>query len=366
MTTAIIAPIGNKRVKSRKEAFLKLISDNKNKRWYVCSHDNPDPDSIASCIGMIHILTFLGVEDCRVVYCGEIGSPQNRAMVNVLQIHMHRWETEEPPSDAMFIFLDCAFGQKNMSIKETPSVIVDHHKITTGQNRDICYIQDEVGACSTLIFDLALSINSSEHIDGISQCFDPDENHIEELATALAIGIKTDTLDFLTETTTPEDFHAFRVLSQHLSDEKFNKIINYEIPPYVFDFEQIAWQNKRPEFQPHFITGLGYIDEAKSDCIPAIADKFKQLQGVQTVVVFGIVDNTLRASVRTSSASIDCQNLCDEIFGKGSGGSKHGIGGARVHLNVFCPAEMNAADKNSLWLLIKNQIESRFERTTTK
>lgn len=365
----ILSPIGNRRIKTKKDAFVKLVSEHKEKRWIICSHDNPDPDSIASCLGMVHILSFLGVEDSIVTYCGEISHPQNKAMINVLQLRITKWEDLEPSedADAIYVFVDCSFGQKNMSIKQMPNLVVDHHKILIN-NKEVLFIHDEVGACSTLILDLALSI-TLENTEGEEtealQCFDPDEEGTKELATALAIGIKTDTLDFLNETTTGDDFQAFRLLGRHMSDEKFQRIVNYEFPPYVLDYEQIAWTNKNLK-GPHFITGLGYVDESKSDCIPTIADKFMRLQGVQTVVVYGIVNRGIRSSVRTSSASLDCKTLCDEVFGKGNGGAKHGIGGARVPFNIFFPQEMSKEDRESLWSLLRAQIEGRFEQATTK
>lgn len=365
----MLSPLGNRRIKAKKDAFLKIVNENKDKKWVVCSHDNPDPDSIASCLGMFQILHFLGVDDKVVTYCGEISHPQNRAMINVLQLRITKWEDLEIPNDAIFVFVDCSFNQKNMSIKHSPRIVVDHHKIQTN-NKEVLFLHDEVGACSTLVLDLALTITQQEPGDieevPTLQCFDPDEEGTKELATALAIGIKTDTLDFLNETTTETDFQAFRLLGRHLSNEKFGRIVNYEFPPYVLDYEQTAWENKRPEYQPHFITGLGFVDESKSDCIPTIADKFMRLQGVQTVVVYGIVESSIRASVRTSSASLDCQTLCDDVFGKGNGGAKHGVGGARVPFNVFSPVELTAEHRQQLWSLVKAQIESRFERATTK
>ena len=365
----MLSPIGNRRIKAKKDAFLKLVEERKDKKWIICSHDNPDPDSIASCLGMIHILTFLGVEDQVVTYCGEVSHPQNRAMINVLGLRITKWEDIKPPDDAVYVFIDCSFGQKNISIEHKPSLVVDHHKIST-TDKDILFLHDEVGACSTLVLDLALSITYSKESEteenGTEQCFDPDEEGTKELATALAIGIKTDTLDFLNETTTENDFQAFRLLGKHLSDEKFGRIVNYEFPPYVLDYEKTAWENKRSEYVPHFITGLGYVDESKSDCIPTIADKFMRLQGVQTIVVYGIVENCIRASVRTSSAALDCQTLCDDVFGKGNGGAKHGIGGARVPFNVFFTQEMSPEDRESFWSLVKSQVEGRFERATTK
>lgn len=366
----MLSPIGNRRIKAKKEAFVKLVHEHREKKWIICSHDNPDPDSIASCLGMSHILGFLGIEDKVVTYCGEISHPQNRAMINVLQLQITKWRDVESPDEAIYVFIDCSYGQKNMSINQMPRIVIDHHKISTS-NKEVLFLHDEVGACSTLILDLALLVTNETETETEAeietlQCFDPDEEGTKELSTALAIGIKTDTLDFLNETTTADDFQAFRLLGRHLSDEKFGRIVNYEFPPYVLDYEQTAWKNKRPEFQPHFITGLGYVDETKSDCIPTIADKFMRLQGVQTVIVYGVVENSVRASVRTSSAALDCQTLCDDVFGKGNGGAKHGIGGARVLFNIFFPLEMNTEDRALLWTLIKSQIEGRFERATTK
>lgn len=367
----MLSPIGNRRIKAKKDAFVKLVDEHKDKRWVICSHDNPDPDSIASCWGMVHILGFLGVEDTVMTYCGEISHPQNRAMLNVLAISLKKWEDLKPPDDAVYVFVDCSFGQKHISIRNKPRLVVDHHKIST-IDKEILFLHDEVGACSTLILDLALLVTHSKESEaeagenGMQQCFDPDEDGTKELATALAIGIKADTLDFLNETTTENDYQAFRLLGKHLSDEKFGRIVNYEFPPYVLDYEKTAWENKRPEYVPHFITGLKYIDDSKSDCIPTIADKLMRLQGVQTVVVYGIVANCIRASVRTSSAALDCQTLCDDVFGKGNGGAKHGIGGARVPFNVFFTQEMSHDDRESFWSLVKSQVEGRFERATTK
>lgn len=362
----MLSPIGNKRVKSKKDQFCKLVAANKEKRWFVCSHDNPDPDSLGSCLGVVRILNFLGVENVEIIYCGEISHPQNRAMQNILQLRVKKWENGEDTSEDMFIFVDCSYNQKNMSIKKIPNVVIDHHKISTS-NKDVLYVHDEVGACSSLVLDLALGITKqADSEEGTEQCFDPDEEGNKELATALAIGIKTDTIDFLSEATTNDDIQAFRFLARHLSDEKFNSIVNYEYPPYVLDYEQIAWKNKGSDYTPHLITGLEFVDEPKSDCIPAIADKFMRIAGVQTAVVYAVVNNTIRASIRTSSAALDCQSLCDEVFGKGNGGSKHGIGGARVQFNVFDPSSMNEEDRNSLWKLVQSQIEGKFSRATTK
>jgi nanoRNase/pAp phosphatase (c-di-AMP/oligoRNAs hydrolase) len=250
-----------------------------------------------------------------------------------------------------------------MSIPFEPDIIIDHHKMVP--SKGAISIHEEVGACSTLIVELMLSL-TVEQEGTIAHCFDVDMDDMKEIATALAIGIKTDTLDFLTETTTDDDFKAYKLLSRHFSDDKFQRIVNYELPPYVFDAERSAWEHKT-HAPPNLIAGLGYIDDSRSDCIPYLADKFMRLQGIQTVVVYGIVGNAIRGSIRTASATLDAENLLDELFGKGNGGTKHGIGGAKAEIpNVFDLLAMDDDERSRFWDLLKASLERKFAKITEK
>jgi len=204
----LLEPIGNKRIKARIDAFSKLVLDNKDKTWYICSHDNPDPDSIASSLGIKRILNFLGVESTKIVYCGEISHPQNRALVNVLQLRIDQWEGLTEDNDCMFVFVDCSAGQKNMSIKKEPAIVVDHHKITTGK-KDILFLHDEVGACSTLVLDLALSL--TKEVAG-------DLENITNEAALIAIRKNKDKIDM-------SDFEESRdiILMGHVREETISE-----------------------------------------------------------------------------------------------------------------------------------------------
>jgi len=56
-----IKPMGNKKVKQKVKDFCKFVDENKAKKFYICSHDNPD--SIGSSFGMSRIFHFLGVQE---------------------------------------------------------------------------------------------------------------------------------------------------------------------------------------------------------------------------------------------------------------------------------------------------------------
>lgn len=352
--------VANKKIKAKKEAFLSAVQENKTKKFFVCSHDNPDPDSLACCFAMKRILNFLGVEDVELLFCGEISHPQNRAMKRVLDIQIKRVTkntdiysgTEKP----FVIFVDCCPGQNNVSLGLEANIAFDHHKVSAP--KQTLWIHDDVGACSTLICDLLFSLTDNEQ-----NCFDPDDELCRKVATALAVGIKTDTLDFLSENTNDDDFKAYKLLSPYIISDKFYGILNYELPAYMFDYETIAWQNKQ-SYPPYFITGLGFLEEQRSDCIPYLADKMMRMEGIQTVVVYGIIENEIKASIRTRTQ--DVQLLINEVFGENSGGGKTGIGGVRLNLGVFSTEDMEKSDRELIWNLTKNTIERRFKKAAEK
>lgn len=358
-----LEPIGNKKVKQKKDLFYKFIDEHKKSRFVICTHDNPDPDAIASGFGIMRILNFFGIEVFGLFYCGEISHPQNRAMQNILNIPLQKWNkaTEQLINhEDIFIFVDSTGNnQKNMSIPFNPKIVIDHHKLHAP--KDILFIHDEVGACSTLVTDLMLSappISDSVSTES-SFCFDPDHDDMSEIITALAVGIKSDTIDFRRDTTTEDDFRAYKLLSKFLSEDRFSRISNYELPSYTFDYEEIAWKN-RVQVGPNLITGLGYLDISRTDVIPYLADKMMRLQGVQTVVVYAVVNNTVRGSIRTVSTTVDADTLCTELFGDGNGGGKHGSAGATVPVTFFNISEFDENEKSQFWTLTKSTIEGKF------
>ena len=55
-------------------------------RALVLTHDNPDPDSMASAVALAHLLEKLAGIPAVVAYGGIVGRAENRAMVRVLKL----------------------------------------------------------------------------------------------------------------------------------------------------------------------------------------------------------------------------------------------------------------------------------------
>ena len=365
--------VGNKRVKQKYNQLVSFLQENSDKSFYVCSHDAPDPDSLASGAAMLKILNFFDINAKYVYYCKEISHAQTKAMQNILQLPVRKWtdaiEQEarqaEDENEPIFIFVDCGGGsQNNMSIPFKPHIVVDHHK--TPPVAPIT-IHDEVGACSTLMLDIMLNIPPKEIDEKPQFCFDHEADGMADLCTSLAVGIKTDTIAFIKEGTTEYDFNAHQILTRYMSRDKFYRVDNYELPEYMFDYEKIAWENKNL-MNPKIISGLGFLKASHGDCIPYIAERFMRLEGIQTVVVFAIIESEemkIRAAVRTTSAAYDCDVLTKEIFGEENGGAKQGAGGALVNLDYDIDL-LDENDREKLWELQKSQITKKFLRVANK
>lgn len=349
-------------VTDKKDQFLDLIEKNKNKTFWIVTHDNPDPDAIASAFAIKVLLKFLGVSS-EIFYHGEIDF-RNSAMQNVLKIpikHISNKETDKQ-IDKFVIFVDCASSkQQNVSIDFEPNIAIDHHK-TLPDNPNTLFIHEDIGSCSALITNLIIEIEKTKS----NKIFDPDDNDkISNLATALSIGIKTDTLDFTQEQTAEIDHEAYRFLIKLADKDKFKKIVNYELPPYVFESINVAWENRASK-NPNFIAGLGFLDESRKGCISYLADLFMRLPGIQTALVYAVIGDQIICSGRTNSAAFDEQSLINAVFGQGMGGGKEGMFGAKTEFDIFKPSDMEDEDKTKLWELVKRTIEKRFHKFTEK
>jgi len=103
------------------------------------------------------------------------------------------------------------------------------------------------------------------------------------------------------------------------------------------------------------ISNVGFI--ANRDAIAEAADFLLRLEGITTVLVFGIVDDRIEISARTRDVRVNIGNVMKEAFGEiGSGGGHPQAGGARIPLGIF----KLARDKTSLLRLVEEAITEKF------
>jgi len=82
-----------------------------------------------------------------------------------------------------------------------------------------------------------------------------------------------------------------------------------------------------------------------------------RLEGITTVLVFGIVDDKIEISARTRDVRVNIGAILREAFGDmGTGGGHARAGGARIKLGIFTLAK----DKSSLLKLVEEAITEKF------
>ena len=123
-------------------------------RLVVVSHVNPDPDSLASMLGLKAL-----IESCQqgkpvtLTVDGMIARAENRAMVEMIPIPLVPVETASVDAETAVIMVDSQpYTGRRFSEELAPQVVIDHHE-TGGDLNGVIFqdIRDHLGATSTMV-----------------------------------------------------------------------------------------------------------------------------------------------------------------------------------------------------------------------
>lgn len=297
------------------------------KEIHFVIHNFPDPDAIASALGMQHYMKSLGFKPGQIYYSGEISHPQNKSMITSLNIDLINYEDNPFEKSSKIILLDTSnvgIGSNQTAVSPDHVdiiAVVDHHKgkHPKGAKIDCRY----VGATSSIIWEYLAKSNYD---------FESDEG--KYVATALVTGISTDTNSLTSDAVSDLDFEAFKNLIKKIDRQKHVLIQEYPLPPYLFDLRQRAFidENKMIE-ESTIVSGIGIISQSKRDALPIIADEFLRMTGITTSVVFAVIEDYIDISVRSKNITLDVGDFVQKVFGEGGG--KQGSGRARIPLGFF-------------------------------
>ncbi|CAB49177.1 DHH family phosphoesterase [Pyrococcus abyssi] len=351
--TAIIKAVVEtvEKIGEKKNAFKLLQKLNEIKErtdsLLIVMHDNPDPDSMASASALAVIAQSVGLRP-QIVYGGDITHHQNRAMVNVLGMEFKkvlRGSYEIKRYDAIAI-VD-AQPNGNITILDDDDlkrveIIVDHHQILQNLREKLspnCFvdIRTDVNATSSIMVEYlkALEIPITD-----------------TLATALFYGMYIDTKKF--SKLSRVDISAIEFLTGKVNYELLDKIEFPDISTETAEILARAILNRKM-YKNVIISNVGFI--ANRDAIAEAADFLLRLEGITTVLVFGIVDDRIEISARTRDVRVNIGKVMKEAFGEiGSGGGHAQMGGARIPLGIFKLAK----DKTSLLRLVEEAITEKF------
>jgi nanoRNase/pAp phosphatase (c-di-AMP/oligoRNAs hydrolase) len=294
----------------------------------IIPHNDPDPDAIATAVGLHYLVAMLFGLDARIGYQGLIGRAENKALVRYLNNPLHKLNDKEMTQDVPIALVDTQPGAGNNPLPDhiTAAIVIDHHARREGapQARFID-VRPDVGASATLMTEYlqtaGLDIPSS-------------------LATALFYGIKTDTMG-LGRGASPEDAAAYFFLQPMVDVEALVQIERAQVPATYFSSLTAAIQAARLYGGDLLISSIGEM--SYPDLGAEIADLLLRLQGVKWVVCIGKYEKELILSVRSRSRRIGAGAIARHVVGDlGAAGGHGAMAGGHIQLHQEAPEQLSA------------------------
>ena len=294
----------------------------------ILPHNDPDPDAIASTLGLGQLLAGAG-RSCELAYGGIVGRAENRALVRYLGHPLHKLASGELRRSGAIALVDTqpAAGNNPISESEADRVrgVIDHHPNYEGTERvAFSDIRPGIGATSTII---------TEYIQAADLELSP------ALATALFYGIETDTMG-LGRGASADDAAAYFYLHPLIDTEALADIQRAQLPAAYFQSLRRALDNS------HLYDGLAvsYVGEMSyPDLAAEIADLLLRLEGVRWVLSLGKYKDSLILAARSRSRRGGSGRLVRSIVaGRGTAGGHGVMAGGQVVLEGLDPEAVAA------------------------
>jgi nanoRNase/pAp phosphatase (c-di-AMP/oligoRNAs hydrolase) len=286
----------------------------------VC-HNNPDPDCLASAFALGRIAAAAGVDERQILHGGDISHQQNRAFINLLEMDLTAFDVEavvDREPESLLAFVDHSTpGANNRVPAGTPvDIVIDHHPAEGIEARYVDH-RESAGATATIL---------TEYIRELELGFDTS------LATALLFAIRRETLSFLRGATSGE-YVAASVLVGHADRDLLRRLSTPSVSGATVDAIAEAIRNRIVRGSV-LVSQVGRTGER--DALPQAADYLATLEGVQTAIVFGVVDSAIHLSARSTDPRVHLGDALHDAFTDvGSAGGHRGMAGGEIPLGIF-------------------------------
>ncbi len=178
-----------------------------------------------------------------------------------------------------------------------------------------------------------------------------------KIATAMMVGITTDTENMLSDDSTEYEFKAYSDLFEYRDSTALKQIVNYKRPKSWVDAKAAASTKAILSDDGIAIVGVGFLNLKQRDLIADVADELMTWANVETSVAFAVIDgNKIEGSVRSNNASIAIPSLCKELGlgSAGGGGGKLGKGGYKYSMGgIEVDEDSSEETRNKMWDFIQ-------------
>ena len=287
------------------------------RRAVILTHDNPDPDSLASAVALAFLLERKAGLQPTIAYGGIVGRSENTAMIRVLDLPVEPIDQVKFGGHDLIALVDTqpVSGNHSLPPNRSADVVLDHHPAREGVELVPYADVGHTGATCTILV---------EYLRAARLELTP------EVATALFYGIKSDTRD-LGRQTYPVDIDSYLYLLPKVDKAALACIEHPALPAEYFRLYHLAIERARVH-STAVETDLGNV--YSPDMVAEVAERLLALDGMRWSLAYGTYQEHLFLSLRTSDRRMNAGRVIREtcVDLGGSAGGHGSMAGAKVPL----------------------------------
>jgi nanoRNase/pAp phosphatase (c-di-AMP/oligoRNAs hydrolase) len=290
---------------------------------FIQPHNVPDPDAIASGLGLYYLLSQRGIKKLAIVYDQEIEKANSLKMLELFNVPVVRAaDAHTLGTEDWAVLVDAQKGNANITDLPTDEVAaIDHHEYMGNMGYRFEDIRPEAGSCSAIIAEWFF------------------ENTIEPpraVATALLYGIFMDT-DNLTRGVSDFDINMFYKLYSLSDMEMIVELKGNEISYNDLDLYAEAFKTVEIYDELAFLR----LRNVNDSLLGAAGDIVISVAGVNIVVAYAARENGIKLSVRSTCNGVKANDLVRFLVeGCGVGGGHDNMAGGFIPKENLSPFRM--------------------------
>lgn len=273
----------------------------------IMTHDYPDPDAIASAVALQHLAQECFAIQSRIVYGGIIGRTENKGMVQILKLPVHRLRPSDLKRYKHTVLVDTqpSFENNSFPFGRQATIVIDQHPSVKKPCAELAIIDTECGATCTILARALLTARKE---------IPP------RIATALAYGILSDTQNLYRA---PQE----QVIDTYLDVLPFcdmralAKIQNPTRSKRFFITLGRAIQKAKVR-RGLIVSHLGPVDSP--DLVSQVADFLLTYRGAKYACSTGRFHDRLYVSLRSATPALEASNVLRDIFANRGEAGGHG------------------------------------------
>ena len=282
---------------------------------FVMTHDNPDPDAIASAAALARLLDHTAGVNTRVAFGGIVGRAENRVLIQELGLEFVDASQLDDARSTIVAVVDTQprAGNNALPPGRIASIVIDHHPLRP-ETEAATYadVRPAYGASSSIIVEY---LRAAE--------LEPDL----QLATALFYAIQTETMDLGREAI-QADVEASMYLYPLADQSAISRIRHARVPTGYFRAVHGAIDAAR-QYGPVVVVELDRL--GYPDMVAEIADLFLRMEGVEWAIALGQYRDRLLLSLRTYQERAHAGQLVRAAIGdRGTAGGHGSMAGGQV------------------------------------